>query len=225
MKTLRQWVTGALILAGAGALGPLGSTAFAAGAMAAGGQGGTPMESQTMGSMPGMHMHMTVPETTRRIVSYTLPPVHLVREDGKTVSLPDELNDGRPVVMTFIYTTCTEICPVISGTFAQLQSKLGADRDRVHLVSITIDPEHDTPARLAAYAKKFNAGPEWHHYSGTLAASVAVQKAFNVYYGDKMDHTPVAFLRSAPGQPWVRFDGFATADALMGELRGMLASR
>jgi len=90
----------------------------------------------------GMSMHMVIPSMTQRIVPYILPDVRMIREDGKQVFLRKELNDGRPVVLTFIYTTCKEICPVISGTFAQLQRKLGSDRDRVHLASISIDPEN-----------------------------------------------------------------------------------
>jgi len=182
-------------------------------------------DAMPMGDDMHMHHHMVMPETIRRMADYTIPDVSLVRDDGKSVSLPAELNDGRPVVLSFIYTTCTTICPVTSQTLSQLQQKLGADRGRVHIVSISIDPEQDTPARLAAYAKKFNAGPEWQHYTGTLAASIAAQRAFDVYRGDKMKHTPVTLIRAAPGQPWIRIDGFATADTLMGELRGMLASR
>lgn len=168
------------------------------------------------------HHMMQVPETTRRSVEYTIPQVRLVRDDGKTVSLPDELNDGRPVVLSFIYTTCTTICPLVSQTISELQYKLGADRERVHLVSISIDPEEDTPARLAAYARKYDAGPEWQHYTGTVSASVATQRAFDAYRGDKMKHTPVTFLRPAPEKPWVRIEGFATADNLLMEVRNML---
>jgi len=114
---------------------------------------------------------------------------------------------------------------VVSATFAQLQRKLGAESSRIHMASISIDPEHDTPARLAAYAKEFGAGPEWHHYTGTFEASERAQRAFDVYHGDKMSHTPVTFLRRAPGQKWIRIDGFTTADNLMRELRPMLASK
>lgn len=171
------------------------------------------------------HMMHMLPQTTRTQVDYVVPQVKLVRDDGKTVSLPDELSDGRPVVLSFIFTTCTEICPLVSHTLAQLQSKLGPDRDRVHLVSISIDPEHDTPARLAAYAKKYDAGSEWRHYTGTLQASIEAQRAFDAYRGDKMEHVPVTFLHAGPGKPWIRIDGFATADQLLGELRNMLASK
>lgn len=162
--------------------------------------------------------HHAAPEASRSSASYHVPDVELVRDDGKAVRLAPELDDGRPVVLTFIFTSCTTVCPTISATLAQLQRKLGPARDRVHLLSISIDPEFDTPARLRQYAMKFGAGPAWQHYTGTLDASLTVQRAFEVYRGDKMRHTPVTLLRSAPGAAWVRIDGFAGADQLLAEL-------
>lgn len=147
--------------------------------------------------------------------SYPIPAVRLVRDDGKMISLPQELDDGRPVVLNFIFTTCSSICPLMSQTFAQFDSQLGDDRDRVHLMSISIDPEEDTPARLREYAQKFHAGPEWQHYTGTVEASQAAQRAFNAWRGDKMNHTPITLLRAAPGQPWLRIEGFVTPTELL----------
>jgi protein SCO1/2 len=161
----------------------------------------------------------------RTIAAYTLPLVSLMRDDGKAVTLAAELDDGRPVVLDFVYTSCTTICPVLSQTFTRLQDKLGSERATVHLVSISIDPEEDTPARLTAYAKRFHAGPHWRFYTGTVQASVAVQRAFDAYRGDKMNHTPVTFLRAAPGRPWVRVDGFASAEELAKEFRELVATR
>src|SRR5262249_43086904 len=137
------------------------------------------------------HHHHAMPETTRSVANYVVPDVKLVRDDGANVELSRELNDGRPVVLNFIYTTCTSVCPLTSQTFADLQLKLGTARGRVHLVSISIDPEQDTPARLHEYAHKFDAGPQWQHYTGTVAASIAAQRAFNAYRGGKMNHAPV----------------------------------
>jgi len=85
----------------------------------------------------------------RSIRKYAVPAVRLVRDDGKVVSLPDEMNDGRPIVLNFIFTTCGSICPVMSSVFAQFERRLGADAEKVHLMSISIDPEHDTPVRCA----------------------------------------------------------------------------
>ena len=67
------------------------------------------------------------------------------------------------------------------------------------------------------YARKFRPGPEWQHYTGTIEASLAAQRALDVYRGDKMSHTPVTVLRVAPGRPWVHIDGFVTPDKLLEE--------
>lgn len=171
-------------------------------------------------SDPHAHHHHAAPETIRVLRDYKAPAVKLVRDDGKAVSLVDELDDGRPVVLAFIYTSCTTVCPIVSHTMADLQGKLGSARDRVHLMSVSIDPEYDTPARLREYAQRFGAGPQWQHYTGTLAASQTVQRAFDVYRGDKMDHAPALLVRTAPGAAWVRIDGFATAGQLLAELPG-----
>ncbi len=149
----------------------------------------------------------------------------LTRDDGKVVSLPAELDDGRPVALDFVYTSCTTICPVLSGTFARLQARLDAAGRPYHLVSISIDPEQDSPARLAAYARRFHAGPAWQHYTGTAEASVAVQRAFGAWRGDKMSHAPVTFLRAAPGRPWTRLDGFASPEELERRLADLVAAR
>jgi protein SCO1/2 len=167
---------------------------------------------------PHAHHHMAMTESVQRSeAQYTAPDVTLVRDDGKAVSLPDELNDGRPVLVNFIYTSCTTICPLTSQVFEQLQTRLGSARDSVHLVSISIDPEQDTPARLKVYARQFDAARGWDHYTGTLAASISVQRAFGAYRGDKMSHTPLTLLRASPGKPWIRLDGFASADDLLAE--------
>lgn len=167
--------------------------------------------------------HHMVDGATRSMADYQLPDIRLVRADGKSVLFSDELNDGRAVVLNFIFSTCTTICPESSGIFMQLQSNLRNDIDKVHLVSISIDPQQDTPAVLREYAKKLGAGKDWQFYTGTLASSVAVQRAFNVYRGDKMNHTQVTLLRAAPGKRWLRIDGVASADDLLRELHGMAA--
>jgi protein SCO1/2 len=157
----------------------------------------------------------------RTLEHHPVPSLAMVREDGTHTMLDRELDDGRPVVVNFIYTSCTTICPLSSQEFSRLQQMLGADSARVHLVSISVDPEEDTPSRLRAYARHFHAGAEWDYYTGTLQASLQAQTAFNVYRGDKLTHAPVTFLRASPTSEWVRLDGFATADDLYSELRNM----
>lgn len=121
--------------------------------------------------------------------------------------------------MNFIFASCSAICPMLSHVFSQVQGKLGNDSQKVHLMSISIDPENDTPAKLSEYAKKFGAGQQWDHYTGSINSSVAIQKAFNVYRGDKMNHSSVILMRTAPGKPWLRLEGFMSTDAVIGEYR------
>jgi protein SCO1/2 len=166
----------------------------------------------------------TAATVSRSRVSYQIPDVNLVRQDGRKVSLPRELDDGRPVVLDFIFTTCSSICPLASRTLEEFQRKLGPEAARVHVVSISIDPEQDTPERLTEYAHEFHAGAQWQYYTGTVAASIAAQRAFDVYRGEKMSHTVVTLVRAAPGKPWLRIEGFVTPDELVHDYRRLLAS-
>ncbi len=161
------------------------------------------------------HQHAVSKGLKVSMADYAVPAIWLVRDDGKKVLLPQELDDGRPTILNFIYTTCPGICPLMSQVFSRLQARLGVEREKVHMVSISIDPEQDTPARLRQYARQFKAGNQWQHYTGTVGASIAAQKAFNAYNGDKMSHDPLTLMRAAPGKPWVRIDGFATPDDLL----------
>ena len=169
------------------------------------------------------HHHHAMPQgISRSEALYEPPSVTLVRQDGTKVAFPQELDDGRPVLLDFIYTSCTTVCPVTSQIFSDLQQKLGKDLENTKMISISIDPEYDTPARLRDYAKKFHAEPQWQHYTGTQEASVAMQRAFDVYRGDKMQHFPVTFLRAGLGKPWLRLEGFATPDMLAREYRDLV---
>ena len=168
------------------------------------------------------HHHGEAPQGVKRSeASYGIPALRLLRQDGSPAEFPGELESGRPVLLNFIYTSCTAICPLTTQVFSGVQERLVSEHAGLDLASISIDPEYDTPARLAAYSRKFGAGEHWHFYTGTQAASVALQKAFEVYRGDKMNHAPVSFLRAAPGKPWIRLDGFASPDQLVQEYRGL----
>ncbi len=156
---------------------------------------------------------------TRAAASYQTPDVKMVDVNGREVSLRDSLDGPGPVMLNFIFTTCTTVCPVMSATFSNVQAKLGT----VRMVSISIDPEHDTPSRLKEYSKRFEAGSRWTMLTGSIENSIAVQRAFDIYRGDKMNHEPVTFMRNGPEQPWVRINGFISADDLLREY-GKLAA-
>jgi protein SCO1/2 len=155
---------------------------------------------------------------------YALADLPLLDKDGRETSLLAELNTGEPVILTFVFTTCTTICPVLSGTFSQLQGTLGEDIGGLRMVSVSIDPEYDTPERLRAYAERFDAGPQWQFLTGRLGDIVAVQKAFDVYRGNKMSHEPTILLRKSEDAPWVRMDGLASAADVAEEYQRLMGA-
>jgi protein SCO1/2 len=165
------------------------------------------------------------PGYQRSQAAYSVPDITLIDQHEQNMSLPALLNTGdKPVMLNFIFTSCTAICPMMTAIFAKVQTQLGDDAARVRMVSVSIDPEHDTPAELDAYAERFNAGTQWLFLTGSLDNSIAVQKAFDAYRGDKMNHTPLTLFHAAPDAPWVRFDGFADAADLTREYRSLLAN-
>lgn len=155
----------------------------------------------------------------RSVASYEIPDARLVDMDGTEFGLRERLATAAPVMLNFVFTSCSAICPAMSATFARVHERLGREHDGLQLISISIDPEHDTPARLREYATRFSAGPRWRFVTGSVEASIAVQRAFDVFRGGKMSHDPVTFIRAAPGEPWVRLEGFAGASDLIGEYR------
>lgn len=90
-----------------------------------------------------------------------LPALEVLGTDGRPVSLSDP---DRVTLLDFVYTRCETVCRTLGSEFQQLQTEIRARglQDRVRLLSISFDPEHDTPAELAAYARHQRAdGAVW----------------------------------------------------------------
>jgi protein SCO1/2 len=153
----------------------------------------------------------------RSVTSYTLPKMELVDMHGASVSLESLLDTDQPLIVNFIFTSCTTVCPILSATFAQAQKRMGEASDSIRWISFSIDPEYDTPARLREYAARYHAGPNWQFLTGDVDRIIRLQKAFDVYRGNKMNHEPVTLLRAGGDQPWVRLDGFTSGAELVAE--------
>ena len=165
---------------------------------------------------------MAKKSVARQSASYEIPGLEMIDQHGAVVDTADLFATDRPVMVNFIFTTCTAICPMMTSIFQQVQTRLGDDAEKILMVSVSIDPEQDSPEALAEYAAAFRAGPQWRFLTGSLEDSIAVQKAFQAYRGDKMNHAPLTLLRASAGNDWVRLDGFASADELESEARAML---
>jgi protein SCO1/2 len=181
-------------------------------------------------TMPGAadphagHVVDTSATVKRSMVEFKLTPTSLVRHDGTRTTLSKELEGNKPTVLAFFYTSCTTVCPVTSQILAGTQALLGKELQGARILSISVDPEYDTPERLTAYRKKFDAKPEWQLYTGTLADSIATQKVFGAYRGDKMNHVPLIFVNGGGKKSWVQLQGFPSAEQVVKELHEQKSS-
>lgn len=153
----------------------------------------------------------------RSVEKYNIPDVTLINQDGKKVQLKSLLEADHPVVVDFIYGTCTTICPVLSVGFLNLQKKVTASGGKVHLVSITIDPEYDTPKIMKEYLQRYRAKPGWDFLTGSRADINTVMRAFDAYIPDKMSHYPINIIRSPKDGSWVRLFGIMSGKEFMEE--------
>jgi protein SCO1/2 len=155
----------------------------------------------------------------------SLNGIVLVDTAGQRRALAEVLDHHGPVLVNFIFTSCTTVCPVMSAAFARLQTSAAASEHDVRLVSISIDPDFDTPEALRAYAARHGAGPRWQLLTGTPAASIAAQRAFGAYRGGAANHAPATYLRRARGERWEIVEGLTGVEPLVRLLqRGSMES-
>lgn len=154
----------------------------------------------------------------RSVEKYRVPDVVLTNQLGKKVRLKPLLESGKPVVFDFFYATCTTICPVLSAGYANLQRQLGAESAKIQLVSVSIDPENDTPKVLKEHLQRYQGKPGWELLTGSRKDVDRVMRAFDAYVRDKMEHKPLTFIRTADGS-WIRLDGLISSSEFMAELK------
>lgn len=155
----------------------------------------------------------------RTIESYTIPDVVLVNQNGTKVKLKELLQTNKPIVVDFIFGTCTTICPVLSAGFINLQNKIGPDTQKIHLISISIDPENDSPKVMKEYLKRYRAKPGWDFFTGSRRDIDSVMRAFDAYIPNKMSHYPLTLIRSPADGKWIRIFGLMSSSEFLNEFQ------
>lgn len=156
---------------------------------------------------------------SRVIASYEMPEVTLRDHTGAARGLAEVLDHEGPVLLNFVFTSCATICPIMSAVFGEAQEEIAALAPGYRMVSISIDPEYDTPDRLAEYAKLHQARPEWVFLTGQFDDVFAIVAAFDAVFraNNKMYHKPLTFLRERGSDDWTRLEGLLSAEELSQE--------
>lgn len=153
-----------------------------------------------------------------------LPAVALTTMQGEPRRLDSELANAVPLVLNFVFTTCSTSCSLQTAVLAQVQRELDGRGRRLQLASITIDPDNDTPEQLRRFAGSFRTGPGWQFYTGRFDDLLRVQKHFDVYRGSKASHPPVLLMRRSAHAPWLRVEGFPGAAELVALIESLPAA-
>lgn len=171
----------------------------------------------TMLSIIGFALWFQLAEGPRRAITElpalaSVPPFELIDRDGSPFGLDDLA--GSPWIADFIFTRCAAICPRMTREMSEVSKALGPNTP-VQLVSVSVDPEHDTPEVLDAWAKTFDAGENWHFLTGEVETiHQLARKGFMLGVDAAADPET-----ATPGTAIVHSNRFVLVDAA-GQIRG-----
>lgn len=150
----------------------------------------------------------------------------LVDQDGRQLRLASDALAGKIVVVGFVYTNCTDICPMVSHTFAQLQESLAPLMDRkVRLVSLTVDPVRDTPARLKEYSQHFAPKPGWLWLTGDVTNVAQALQAFGIHITKPENHPAQILVGDAASGRWIRLYDIDKPQQVLAKVDELLAAQ
>jgi cytochrome oxidase Cu insertion factor (SCO1/SenC/PrrC family) len=159
---------------------------------------------------------MTKVSLSGQVPKMNIPDVELLDQNGRKIHFYTDLVKGQTVVINFIFTTCTTICPPLGATFARVQKELGdkAGRD-VRFISISVDPATDTPERLKAWGAKFHAGEGWTFVTGNKPQVDELLRVLGASSARREDHSPTVLIGNDAHGIWTRTYGLAHTSQLV----------
>jgi len=152
----------------------------------------------------------------------TAPPIALHDANGKSVTLAEQR--GRYVLVTFIYTHCPDVCPLITQNLNAALRVIGPSaRKQVRVLAVSVDPAGDTPKAVEAYAREKHLFPQFHYLIGTRVELRRVWKAWHVLAvetkPDLVDHVAYTALIDTNGKERVLYDSSVRATQVVHDLR------
>jgi len=150
----------------------------------------------------------------------TAPPIVLRDAEGKPVTLAAQR--GRYVLVTFLYTHCPDVCPLIAANLNQAVRQLGPSARDVRVLAVSVDPKGDTPAAVHAYTRAKHLVPQFEYLIGTAAQLRRVWAAYDVLAvsrkADLVDHIAYTALVDPSGRERVLYDAHVRARQVVHDL-------
>jgi protein SCO1/2 len=142
--------------------------------------------------------------------------VTLVNQNGETMRLYSDLLKGKVVVINAFFTSCQGSCPVMAATLAKIQDWLG-DRlgKNVYLISLSVDPQTDTPEKLKEYAQRFKAKPGWYFLTGKKDNVEWALYKLGQYVEQKEDHLNIMIIGNESTGLWKKAFGLSKPEDII----------
>lgn len=154
------------------------------------------------------------------------PDFALRDQHGRTIQL--SALRGRIVVLTFLYTHCVDICPLIAVNVTSAVRSLGAGARHVAMVAVSVDPGHDTHAAVARFLSEEHLPPRFHYLTGPLSELKPVWQDYNLLIEPGTDgrvaHSSYVLVLDRRGRPRIYYPPSVSAPVLARDLGGMLAA-
>jgi cytochrome oxidase Cu insertion factor (SCO1/SenC/PrrC family) len=149
----------------------------------------------------------------------------LKTQADRTVRFYSDALKDKVVLINFVFTQCGDACPLITAKLVQAKNELGEAFGRdVRFISISLDPQHDRPADLAKFARKFDAAhPEWLFLTGEPAKVELVVKKLGAWTQDLESHSTAIIIGNVRQARWKKVRPDAPAKAIAAQLRLLAA--
>lgn len=188
---------------------------------------GLPSSAQLLGKVNELAAARRIPlrrsEEEQRSYFTDLP---LVDQDGREVRFYTDVLKGRTVVISFIFTSCMDVCPLLMANLSEVKTLLGDKMGReVHFVSISVDPEDDTPEELRKYADRWEAGPGWTFLTGRKDRIDWVTYKLGQYTSDFQEHSMLLLLGDVNAGRWMKVPGDQPPEVIVERIGTLLGKR
>jgi cytochrome oxidase Cu insertion factor (SCO1/SenC/PrrC family) len=165
------------------------------------------------------------PSTQEASSSY-FPNLVLLTQDNKPVHFYSDLLKGKVVLINFLFTTCKGVCSPMTANLARVQKYLGESMGRdVVMISLSVDPQTDTPAVLRKYADQFHAQPGWYFLTGEKKNVDWVLYKLGGYTADKEQHSAVLIIGNEATGEWMKVHAMSNPTEITSAVRKLLASK
>jgi protein SCO1/2 len=145
------------------------------------------------------------------------PNVVLINQDKKKVHFYDDLIKGKLVVIQFMFSNCERFCPMVTPNLVKVQEELRKRAPgEVSMVSITVDPDHDTPEVLKAYAQKFHIQEGWQLLTGRKSDIDRLRRELGLYYPEdkQFEHMNMITIGKEPTGQWLSMRALNKPDVI-----------